>query len=51
MGTHTIAPYRVVWREQASVLTCALVSSTSLDGQPEKVVVPDHKLMFVPAGP
>ena len=49
VGTHTIAPYKVVWREQASVLTCALVSSTSLDGQPEKVVVPDHKLMFVPA--
>jgi SAM-dependent methyltransferase len=41
VGEYTFKPYKVVWREQASVLTCAVV------GKKEgKMVIPDHKLMF-----
>ena len=39
---YTFAPYKVVWREQASSLMCAVVDER--DGTP---VVPDHKLMLV----
>ncbi|MCK4373817.1 MAG: SAM-dependent DNA methyltransferase, partial [Candidatus Brocadiae bacterium] len=42
-GSYVFAPWKVVWREQASVLTCAVIGP--LDG---RVVVPDHKLMLVP---
>jgi hypothetical protein len=40
---YTFAPYKALWREQASPLTVAVVGSH--DG---KVIVPDHKLMLVP---
>jgi len=39
----TFSPYKVVWREQAASMTSAVISE--LDG---KMVVPDHKLMFIP---
>lgn len=48
VGPYTIASYKVVWREQASVLTCAVVSSASLNDSKPKVVVPDHKVFFIP---
>ena len=38
-------PHKVVWREQASFLTAAVVGSDERLG---KVVIPDHKLMYVP---
>lgn len=41
VGPYTLKPYKVVWREQASVLTCAVVAKK--DG---KIIIPDHKLMF-----
>jgi SAM-dependent methyltransferase len=41
VGAYTFKPYKVVWREQASVLTCAVVAKK--DG---KIIIPDHKLMF-----
>jgi SAM-dependent methyltransferase len=44
VGPYTVAPYKVVWREQASQMTAAVV--TPVDGRP---VVPDHKLMLVAA--
>ena len=41
VGKYTFSPFKVVWREQASVLTCAIV------GKKEgKIIIPDHKLMF-----
>jgi len=40
-GEYNFAPYKVVWREQASYMTSAVVEP--LDGRP---VVPDHKLML-----
>jgi hypothetical protein len=38
----TFSPWKVVWREQASELTCAVVGRS--EGRP---IVPDHKLMMV----
>jgi len=43
VAPYTFAPYKVVWREQASAFTVAVV--VSKEG---KVIVPDHKLMLVP---
>jgi len=43
VAPYTLAPYKVVWREQASALTVAVVGSKE-----GKVIVPDHKLMLVP---
>jgi SAM-dependent methyltransferase len=42
VGTYTFAPWKVVWREQASTMTASVVGPK--DGKP---VVPDHKLMLV----
>jgi len=42
VGDYTFAPWKVVWREQASTLTASVVGPH--DG---KAVVPDHKLMLV----
>jgi len=43
VGPYTFAPVKLVWREQASFLTTAVVTPTNT-----KVVIPDHKLMIVP---
>jgi len=43
VAPYTFAPYKVVWREQASTFTVAVVGSKE-----GKVIVPDHKLMLVP---
>lgn len=43
VGTYTFSPFKVVWREQSSSLTCAVISSEG-----GVVVVPDHKLMMLP---
>ena len=47
IGEYTIEPFKVCWREQAQFLTCAVVDSASV-ADIEKVIIPDHKLMFVP---
>ena len=44
IGPYTMAPWKVVWREQATRMTAA--ARGPLDGRP---VIPDHKLMAVPA--
>jgi hypothetical protein len=43
VGQYTLSAYKVVWREQASFLTSAVV--VSQNGKP---VIPDHKLMLTP---
>ena len=43
VGPYTFAPYKVVWREQAATLTCAVISSHG--GQ---TIIPDHKLNLCP---
>ena len=42
VNDYTFASYKVVWREQASCLTAAVVSASE-----SKATVPDHKLMLV----
>jgi SAM-dependent methyltransferase len=42
-GSYVFAPWKVVWREQAAALTCAVVGPAG-----HRAVVPDHKLMLVP---
>jgi hypothetical protein len=43
VGAFTFAPFKVVWREQASAFTVAVASAYE-----DKAIVPDHKLMLVP---
>jgi SAM-dependent methyltransferase len=43
VGPNTVAPWKVVWREQATSMTTAVCGP--IDGRP---VIPDHKLMSVP---
>jgi hypothetical protein len=47
VGQYTFSRFKVCWREQAQFLTCA-VAETAKVADEEKVIVPDHKLMFVP---
>jgi hypothetical protein len=47
VGDYTLAPYKVCWREQAEFFTCAVTACAKVAGK-SKVVIPDHKLMFVP---
>lgn len=42
VGPYTFAPYKVVWREQASRITVAVPEPTQ-----GTTIVPDHKLMLV----
>ena len=42
VGPYTFAPFKVVWREQSSLLTAAVVEAPKVG----KTVVPDHKLML-----
>ena len=42
VGTYTFAPWKVVWREQASTMTASVVGPKN-----SKPTVPDHKLMLV----
>jgi SAM-dependent methyltransferase len=44
ISTYTFSPWKVVWREQASEFSAAVVGLTE-----ERVVIPDHKLMMVAA--
>ena len=43
IGPYTMAPFKVVWREQASFFTCSVIGQE--DGKP---IIPDHKLLLVP---
>jgi len=48
VGPYTLAPYKVIWKEQASLLTCAVCSSAHVYEKERKITIPDHKLMLVP---
>jgi hypothetical protein len=43
VGPHTLAPWKVVWREQSSTFQAAVVTSVG-----DRPVIADHKLMTVP---
>lgn len=42
IGDYTFAPYKVVWREQAPLLTAAIANVVG-----GKCIIPDHKLMLI----
>lgn len=42
VGPYTYSPFKVVWREQAALLTAAVANAAP----GEKPIVPDHKLML-----
>jgi hypothetical protein len=51
-GAYTFAPFKVVWQEMSGGRFCAAyVGSAKVHaGAPQRVVVPDHKVYFVPLG-
>lgn len=44
VGDYTFCPFKVVWREQAALLTAAV----AISDEDQKAIVPDHKLMLCP---
>ena len=49
IGEYTLAPFKVCWREQAEFFTASVAGKSDVADQ-SKVIIPDHKLMFVPLG-
>jgi hypothetical protein len=47
-GKYTFAPFKVLWREMGSSFAAAYIGSTSIEYIGQKIVVPDHKLYFIP---
>ncbi|HEV2708056.1 MAG TPA: N-6 DNA methylase [Pyrinomonadaceae bacterium] len=46
-GDFLLAPYKVVWKEIATTLSCSVQEPITIDGK-TSVVIPDHKLVIVP---
>lgn len=47
IGEYTLAPFKVCWREQAEFFTASVTGNSEV-ADVSKVIIPDHKLMFVP---
>jgi hypothetical protein len=47
IGEYTLAPFKVCWREQAEFFTASVARNSRVAGK-TKIIIPDHKLMFVP---
>ncbi len=47
-GAYTFSPYKVLWREIGKSFAAAYVGSVVTGFSGEKVVIPDHKLYFIP---
>lgn len=47
-GEYTFAPYKVVWKEMSGNSFVAAYVDSSAFGNEAKVVIPDHKVYFVP---
>lgn len=47
-GTYTFSPYKVLWREIGKSFAAAYIGSAPTDFAHERVVIPDHKLYFIP---
>ncbi|WP_336273314.1 N-6 DNA methylase [Vreelandella indica] len=46
-GDYTFSPYKVLWREVSKKFSAAYVGSYEVGGV-SKIVIPDHKLYFIP---
>ena len=47
-GPYTFSPFKVLWREMGNSFAAAYVGSTAMGASGEKIVIPDHKLYFIP---
>ncbi len=48
-GSYTFSPFKVVWREMSGQqFAAAYIGAHKIAGLGEKLVIPDHKLYFVP---
>jgi hypothetical protein len=47
-GTYTFSPFKVLWREMGNTFAAAYIGSSLIEHAGEKIVVPDHKLYFIP---
>lgn len=47
-GPYTFAPFKVLWREMGNTFAAAYIGSASIEYAGEKIVIPDHKLYFIP---
>lgn len=47
-GPYTFSPFKVLWREMGNTFAAAYIGSASIEHLGEKIVVPDHKLYFIP---
>lgn len=47
-GAYTFAPFKVLWREMGNTFAAAYIGSALIEHAGEKIVIPDHKLYFIP---
>jgi hypothetical protein len=47
-GPYTFSPFKVLWREMGNKFAAAYIGSATIGAYGEKVVIPDHKLYFIP---
>ena len=47
-GPYTFSPFKVLWREMGNTFAAAYIGSAAIGASGEKVVIPDHKLYFIP---
>lgn len=47
-GPYTFSPFKVLWREMGNTFAAAYIGSVAIGPAGEKIVIPDHKLYFIP---
>lgn len=47
-GPYTFSPFKVLWREMGNTFAAAYIGSAEMGPSGEKIVIPDHKLYFIP---
>jgi hypothetical protein len=47
-GSYTFSPFKVLWREMGNTFAAAYIGSAVIEHAGEKIVIPDHKLYFIP---
>lgn len=47
-GAYTFSPYKVLWREIGKTFAAAYIGSAATSFAGDKLVIPDHKLYFIP---
>ena len=47
-GSYTFSPFKVLWREMGNMFAAAYIGSASIEHAGDKIVIPDHKLYFIP---